>query len=79
MSSHRTGPASAWTRLALWDDNGKGRITCAESRCHGIALVPRGHPASRYMCAGMETASSASSGDDQLTIESGPDVPAEAR
>ena len=35
--------------LALWDDNGNGRITCAEARRHGIAPVPRGHPAYRYM------------------------------
>ena len=30
--------------LALWDDNGNGRITCAEARGHGIAPVHRGHP-----------------------------------
>lgn len=35
--------------LALWDDNGNGRITCAEARRHGIAPVPRGHPAYRFM------------------------------
>jgi len=35
--------------LALWDDNGNGRITCAEARRHGIAPVERGHPAYRYM------------------------------
>ena len=35
--------------LALWDDNGNGRITCAEARAHGIAPVRRGHPAYRYM------------------------------
>lgn len=35
--------------LARWDDNGNGRITCAEARRHGIAPVPRGHPAYRYM------------------------------
>ena len=28
-----------------WDDNGDGRITCAEARRHGIAPVRRGHPA----------------------------------
>ena len=32
-----------------YDDNGNGRITCAEARCHGIAPVPRGHPAYRHM------------------------------
>ena len=35
--------------LALWDDNGNGRITCAEARTHGIAPVRRGHPAYQYM------------------------------
>ena len=31
--------------LALWDDNGNGRITCAEARAHSIAPVRRRHPA----------------------------------
>ena len=35
--------------LALYDDNGNGRITCAEARRHGIAPVPRTHPAYQYM------------------------------
>ena len=35
--------------LALWDDNGNGRITCAEARSHGIAPVRRGHPAYQHM------------------------------
>ena len=35
--------------LALWDDNRNGRITCAEARRHGIAPVPRSHPAYRWM------------------------------
>ena len=35
--------------LRLWDDNGNGRITCAEARGHGIAPVPRGHPAYPFM------------------------------
>ena len=35
--------------LALWDNNGNGRITCAEARAHGIAPVHRGHPAYQYM------------------------------
>ena len=35
--------------LSLYDDNGNGRITCAEARKHGIAPVPRGHQAYRYM------------------------------
>ncbi len=43
------GPGGETDALALWDDNGNGRITCAEARRHGIAPVPRGHPAYRYM------------------------------
>ncbi len=35
--------------LMRWDDNRDGRITCAEARGHGIAPVPRGHPAYPYM------------------------------
>ncbi len=35
--------------LRLYDDNGNGRITCAEARAHGIAPVHREHPAYRYM------------------------------
>lgn len=35
--------------LAMYDDNGNGRITCAEARAHGIAPVRRGHPAYQYM------------------------------
>ena len=43
-------PAAIGTdALALYDDNGNGRITCAEARRHGIAPVPRSHPAYRYM------------------------------
>lgn len=32
-----------------WDDNGNGRVTCAEARRHGIAPVRRGDPAYPYM------------------------------
>jgi len=32
-----------------WDDNGNGRITCAEARTHGISPVRRNHPAYAYM------------------------------
>ena len=35
--------------LAMYDDNGNGRITCAEARAHRIAPVRRGHPAYQYM------------------------------
>ncbi len=42
-------PAGAQAALARWDDNRNGRISCAEARRHGIAPVPRGHPAYRHM------------------------------
>ena len=42
-------PAPDVDPLALWDDNGNGRITCAEARAHDIAPVRRGHPAYQYM------------------------------
>ncbi len=35
--------------LEMYDDNGNGRITCAEARNHGIAPVLRGHPAYEFM------------------------------
>ena len=41
--------ASGGAVPARWDDNGNGRISCAEARRHGIAPVPRGHPAYPYM------------------------------
>ena len=40
---------SASDVLALYDDNRNGRITCAEARRHGIAPVPRSHPAYPFM------------------------------
>ncbi|MCY4406091.1 MAG: excalibur calcium-binding domain-containing protein [Rhodospirillaceae bacterium] len=43
----RSAPAS--DVLALYDDNRNGRITCAEARSHGIAPVPRDHPAYPFM------------------------------
>ena len=42
-------PAQGGNALELYDDNGNGRITCAEAERHGIAPVPRGHPAYQYM------------------------------
>ena len=45
----KSAPASTVDALALWDDNGNGRITCAEARRHGIAPVRQGHPAYRFM------------------------------
>ena len=41
--------AEGGNALELYDDNNNGRITCAEARAHGIAPVPRGHPAYQYM------------------------------
>ena len=48
VSPPQSNPASV-DALALWDDNRNGRITCAEARRHGIAPVPKGHPAYRWM------------------------------
>ena len=42
-------PAPEADALTLYDDNGNGRITCAEARAHGIAPVRRGHPAYELM------------------------------
>ena len=42
-------PSSLPAEVERWDDNGNGRITCAEARRHGIAPVRRGHPAYPYM------------------------------
>ena len=42
-------PVSGVDALAMWDDDGDGRITCKEARSHGIAPVRRGHPAYQYM------------------------------
>ena len=42
-------PSTDVDALALWNDNGNGRITCAEARAHGIDPVHRGHPAYQYM------------------------------
>lgn len=35
--------------LLSWDTNKNGRISCKEARAHGIAPVPRDHPAYRFM------------------------------
>ena len=42
-------PSSQDNVLSLYDDNGNGRITCAEARKHGIAPVYEDHPAYQYM------------------------------
>ena len=41
--------ANASEALERWDDNQNGQITCAEARRHGIAPVPKEHPAYRFM------------------------------
>lgn len=43
------GSVASADALRLWDDNGNGSITCAEARRHGIAPVPRDHPAYPFM------------------------------
>ena len=42
-------PTPVADALAMYDDNGNGRITCAEARDHGIAPVHSDHPAYPYM------------------------------
>lgn len=42
-------PPAAGADQVPWDDDGNGRVTCAEARRHGIAPVSRSHPAYRYM------------------------------
>ena len=42
-------PTPVADALAMYDDNGNGRITCAEARDHGIAPVHSDHPAYQYM------------------------------
>ena len=44
-SANSPPPPADADALALWDDNGDGRITCTEARSHGIAPVTREHPA----------------------------------
>ena len=44
-----TGGGQTGDALQLYDDNGNGRITCAEARSHDITPVRRGHPAYPYM------------------------------
>ena len=44
-----SAPPGGDDALALYDYNGNGRITYAEARRHGIAPVPRSHPAYRFM------------------------------
>ena len=48
-ASAPAAPAASAAAIAEWDDNGNGRITCAEARAHGIAPVTRDHPAYPFM------------------------------
>ena len=48
-TEQQSGPQVEGDPLELYDDNGNGRITCAEARRHGIAPVRSDHPAYRYM------------------------------
>ena len=49
-ASAPAAPAAAGSEtIAEWDDNGNGRISCAEARAHGIAPVTRDHPAYPFM------------------------------
>ena len=47
-----SAPGGGQDALARYDDNGNRCITCAEARRHGIAPVPRSHPAYRFMWDG---------------------------
>ena len=60
LDGHRVTPPESMGDLAelleaegspldLWDDNGNGRITCAEAGRHGIVPVRHDHPAYVYM------------------------------
>lgn len=52
ISGHAQGESASVCEsdpLGCYDDNGNGRITCAEARNHGIAPVPDTHPAYKYM------------------------------
>ena len=40
-SCRRCQTGQSGNALEMYDDNGNGRITCAEARAHGIAPVPR--------------------------------------
>ena len=48
-SESASSPAAGDDALTRYDDNRNGRITCKEARRHGIAPVPRSHPAYRHM------------------------------
>ncbi len=45
----RAAATGTVTEVLPWDDDGNGRVSCAEARSHGIVPVRRGHPAYPYM------------------------------
>ena len=47
-SAPARAPAVGDDALGRYDDNRNGKITCKEARRHGIAPVPRSHPAYRH-------------------------------
>lgn len=47
--SARPAPAATPREPIPWDDDGNGRVSCAEARRHGIAPVRRDHPAYQFM------------------------------
>ena len=49
LPSPTPAAGAAGNALDLWDDNRNGQITRAEARRHGIAPVPRDHPAYQFM------------------------------
>ena len=49
LRSARPAPAATPREAIPWDDDGNGRVSCAEARRHGIAPVRRGHPAYAFM------------------------------
>jgi hypothetical protein len=49
LPATKSEPRSSNDPLALYDDNGNGRITCDEARSHRITPVSANHPAYKYM------------------------------
>ena len=49
MPTPTPGTTSCVDALAMWDDNGNGRMSCAEARAHGIVPARCDHPAYPFM------------------------------
>lgn len=45
----RCTPVRSLRKVSPWDDNGNGRVLCAEAHTHGIAPVRRRHSACHFM------------------------------